>query len=56
MSIHATKIAATALTTTGRLGRLLKKGTRLVLMTKIIIVWVITDSKNQPVRKMEIDE
>ena len=34
----------------GRLGRLLKKGTRRVRMTKITSVWVASDSTNQPER------
>ena len=35
----------------GRLGRLLKKGTRRVRMTKMTSVWVVSDSTNQPERK-----
>ncbi len=41
---------ASGSTSIGRLGRLRRKGTRRVRMTKITSVWVASDSTNQPLR------
>jgi hypothetical protein len=46
---NAAPIIRRLLTIKGQLGLLLKKGTTLVLITKIIMVWVQSDSMNHAV-------
>ena len=46
-----TAAQASVVPSSGRLGRLWKKGMRRVRMRKITSVWVASDSTNQPERK-----